>query len=915
MELGKLAMEQGDYQEAYTNFRHAQAVGPSERAPTFFINLIKRLQDQRVEPEPATKIFHPFKKTRAQIIDEALQEQETLLRGHAVRKTEPAVRGARQLGQVEPGVKVPEARPQEIKDKRAFEPGIPATKEIGEIIYLDSGLWETQPGTLLRVELESSIILEGNNVKRYLIITPDFIEVKRIDNHRLNVIANNRGATFLHVWDDRGRWTFNVEVILPVRKAMWRIKEEEDEGQAEPFRLSYSNDWSSYYRGPSFKEAERENLNFLQRAYLEGETPYGDWDSHVVFNKFEESTEVTGYGVALTEGKIGNFKDFSIYGFDLQKVFSPLTMPGQYVRGVLFEAKAFNKNLEYAYIHGRDRAVYGFLSPDVLEERESFVEGGRVTLFPEKENQYSVNYVRGYGNAREEFLKDQVFSVEAQRRVMDVLLSSEFAYDESAQAVIAGSVYKSDNHNLTVNFRDIEDDFTTITSFPGRRGEVGGSVFWNWRLSDININTYLDLYRERLQPNPEALDTVNVDFNTRADIPIFETDRLMAALYYVDTSGELTPRNNIQSNIIYTKRFPGFRERDITAFVGAGQQRSRFNLSPSSEYDRYSASSGLSIPFTQHLNYYANFEHSWVYEEQSGDLLTPNVFTTGINFSKKIFDEWSVNSGFNYRNEENTEGTNSFLAGEDSITGSIGAAFRPNDDFEFFIDGRAGNVWGQEEDRASFNEYDIRAGIRTSWETPFRWNPKGVVRGIVYKDLNGNQRQDTGEAGIPDVTVKIGKLTAVTDAYGYYHSAVRAKSAEITLDINSIPDGFIFSTPMLESITIVPHKVYEVDFGLTTQSGIYGVVFFDKNKSGKPDPGDEFIADARITLDDKESKASDFEGTYFFENIQPGKHTLTLDVNSLPVEYLPEIKLKNTINTSEGSIYVFHIPLNKTEKK
>lgn len=935
MELGKFAMEQGDYQEAYQNFRKAQAVAPNEREPTFFINVIKSLQEDRVEIKPATKVFHPYKRSRAQIIEDELKEQEKRLPARpasplaahvelepvrVVPKPDLTEEDIRRAGPVpaapRPALRTPTGEtlpPSEPKTTGA--PSKPAVVRTAEnIVYLNDDLWSSQPGTVLRVELDGTLMLEGSNIKRYLIITPDFIDVMPAGKDRVNIVAKKRGMTFLHVWDDRGRWTFHVEVILPVRgRVALQADESQIETRARPFRLSYSSDWSSYYRGPTFKDAERENLGFLQQAFIEGEVPYGDLDSYVIFNKFEASTEVTGYGLSLTDGKIGDFKDFSIRAFDLQKMFSPLTMPGQYVRGVLFEAMAFNKNLQYSYIHGRDRAVYGFLSPDVLVERESYVEGARVTLFPEKDNQYSVNYARGYGDAREPFLKDQVISLEAQRRVKDILLHGEFAYDEEATAITAESVYSSDYHSLTLSFRDIEDDFTTVTSFPGRRGEVGGSAYWNWRPNDVNINTYLDLYHEGAQPNPEALGTLNVDFSTRADLPLSKTSRLMASLYYLDTSGELTPRNNIQSNLTYTKTLPGFWGRDITAFAGATQQRSRFDFSPSSEYDRYSLSTGVAVPLTGALNYNANYEYSWVYEELSGDILTPGVFSTGLSYSQRVFDAWHLNSGVTYRDEENTEGTNSFLAGEDSVTGSLGAAFRPSDDFELFIDGRARTIWGQEVGRESYNDYDVRAGVRTSWETPFRWDPKGTVKGVVYKDLNGDQRQGPGEQGMAGVKVKIGNKTAVTDEAGRYQGSVRAKSAEVALDIDSIPDGFIFSTPMVEKVLIVPYKVHRVDFGLTTQSGIYGVVFCDKNGNGKPDTGDEFFADTKITLDGTETAVSDFEGAYFFENIQPGAHTIAIDVNSLPITYLPKIKIKNTVTTAEGAMYIFHIPLDKNQ--
>lgn len=894
MELGKAAMEQGDYREAYTHFRHAQAVGPGEKEPALYINLIKRLEDKRVEPKPAAEVIRPSKKSRDQIISEALDRYTPMPPQRRCETAGPAT--------TEPAREV------------VWEPLKQTAGKAPNVVYLDDNLWRTQPGTLVRVELRASAVLEGRNIQRHLIITPGFIEAERLDKDRINITAERRGSTLVHVWDDTGRWTFNVEVVLPVRRAAVKVVGKQSERYVEPFKISYSADWSSFYAGPTFKKAERENLNYLQQILLEGETPYGGFDSHAVINKFDESTEVTGYGIGLTDGKIGDFKDFTIRGFDIQKVFSPLSLPGQYMRGVLFEAKAFDKNIEYAYIRGRDRAVFGFLAPEVLEKRESFIEGARLTLFPEKENRYSVNFARGYGEAREFFLKERVVSVEGRHRLSDLLLSGEFAYDESAGALTLGSRYEKGDHDLTVNFRNVEKDFTTITSLPGNRGEVGSSIFWNWRLGGIDINTHLDLYRERFLPNPQEEGALNVDFSTAVDVPLSTADRFLTSLYYVDTTGELSPRNNVRLNATYTRRLPLGR-RDITAFVGATQQRSRFDLSPASEFDRYSVSTGFTIPLVQRLNYYANYEYSWVYEEQSGGRLTPNVFNTGLNYSKRLTDGWSVHSSFSYRNEENTEGTNSFLAGEDNITGSIGTVFRPHEDFEFFLDGRVRNVWAEEADRAAFNEIDVRAGVRTSWDLPFRWNPEGTVAGFVYKDVNGNQRRDNGETGIAGVSVKVGKSTVVTDSKGYYRSTVKAKSVEVTVDIDSIPDGFVFSGPMTADVGIIPHKIQKADFGLTAQSGVYGIVFYDKNGNDRPDAGDDFMAKARIILDGERVTVSDFEGTYFFEDVEPGRHHIGIDVNSLPIEYLPKIKLTNEIEVSEGTTYIFHVPLNKTVQR
>ena len=174
---------------------------------------------------------------------------------------------------------------------------------------------------------------------------------------------------------------------------------------------------------------------------------------------------------------------------------------------------------------------------------------------------------------------------------------------------------------------------------------------------------------------------------------------------------------------------------------------------------------------------------------------------------------------------------------------------------------------------------------------------------------------DKDEKGIKDVKLLIGEKEVITNEEGQYALKVKAKKVQIAVIVDSIPNGFVFSTPMAGAIDIIHHKSQRVDFGLTTTSGIYGIVYFDANQSGKPDTGDEFINKTKIILDGTQEEWTDFEGTYFFKGIGPGEHKITLDVNSMPIEYIPLIKLINTVNVEEGTTYVFHIPLKKGKEK
>ncbi len=907
MQEGEKAFLDKNYSSAYDYFEQAHLINPTSKDPLYYINFIKRLSEDRVEvfetsPEKVYPTKHKLESkdiqflTRRQIIESELDGFE--------KKTNES--------QMQETVSIPQvpSEPKKIviaKDESNLNQG-PKT------IYLDNTLWATQPKTLIQIQLQSYVILEGKNIERFLVITPGMIEAERLDRDHIKISAIKRGLTYLHVWDQTGRWTFNIEVIYQIEEKKTVSEQDVLEQKAKPFRFAYSADWGALYHGQSLETQKRQSLNFLQFAGLYGETPYGDYDSYVLFNKFEESTEATGYSVGLTNGHIFNLKDFTIRGFDNTKKFSPLTVPGQYFRGVLLESDAFYHQFRYSYFRGRDRAIFGFLAPNVLEERQSFVEGLKLTMHPYQDNQYSFNFARGWGEARDIFLKKRVFSVQAQRRINPLLIiSGEQAYDENTLARTASARFDKNNSHLRVDLRDIDKDFSTITSLPANRGEAGGIIGFDQSFGQTQWSNYIDLYRDRLLPNEENPSALNLDMSTSLEIPFTTRDYLRSSLYWLDTPGELSPRRNLRINNLYTKLFDLGQRRDLTTFIGTTYQRSRVNFNPDSEYDRYSLLAGFSLPLIENLSYFVNYEYSWVHETASGNDSEPAVLNTGINYLRNLTDFWTLTIGFNYRDEERTESLNSFLAGEDSTIGNIGLTYRPTADFEFYVDGRVRNVWAENERATSYNEVDIRSGVRSAWDLPLRWNPSGKVEGVIYKDLNSNKHQDPGEVGIAHVTVRVGQKNVKTNAQGFYQAKVSAKKVQVSLDIKTLPQGFVFSTPAVVEVAIKQYAVSKVNFGLTTNSGIYGVVYVDLNGDGKPDQDDELISRAKILLDGTASALTDSEGNYFFQDLTPGKHTLTIDVNSLPEKYLPAIKIKNEVNVTEGTTYIFHVPLKKPQ--
>jgi hypothetical protein len=104
-----------------------------------------------------------------------------------------------------------------------------------------------------------------------------------------------------------------------------------------------------------------------------------------------------------------------------------------------------------------------------------------------------------------------------------------------------------------------------------------------------------------------------------------------------------------------------------------------------------------------------------------------------------------------------------------------------------------------------------------------------------------------------------------------------------------------------------------VDFGVISRSEISGIVFQDVNGDGNYNPGDTGIRGVVVTLEDGKKAITDAGGRYVFSNAVPGDHVVTIDLNSIPVIYLPKVALTKKITLFEGVTYNFNIPLKKAQ--
>ncbi len=918
MELGKEALEEHSYKEALHYFRLAQLVYPESDEPRLYINLTKRTAEGRVVTkeqyekqiknliEDVRKDKARQEKSRLRKIKETLLSWERKLKGEKKEKASVAVE------EVERKEKVA----RELKKEAIEEPEAKKVKEVAkkekiiETIYLDSASEEDFPLTV-EVEPQGAFYVNSPTLKRFLIITPDVISVERINRSTVKVSAQDLGSSFLHIWDAQGRWTFKVKIIPP------RVLVETERSWEKPegFKFMYSNDWNTYYKGRRFGAMSKQTLTFDQWAGIIGPTPYGVLDTSVNWSRLNAEDEITGYTVGLTEGKIFNFKDLYIRGFDFVHSLSPLSYPGQTLKGFFFRSPAFDKNIEYTVFYGREKQYYyGTISPGILSKKDAFIEGLRVGFFPYSENKFYFNYAHGYGTDREDFLKDKVFSFESEHRWGKTTITSELASDEDAIAASFSSVIRHPKLTLRASFRDTEKKFVTISGRPPNLGEIGGMIGFDWYpTEELTVSSNLDVYRDRDLFNPDDPDAVNFNWDSSAYWSMSQDSKLNTNVYYINTPGLSAPQRNLNATTIYNKRFDFnfFGQRPLDTYLGYNYQRSINPISPSSDYQRDGLLSGLRLQLTSDFYYFLNHSYSWLEELQSGASSNPEVFETGIDYYHIFNPKLSSSFRLSYRDEQNAGSLHSFLSGEDSLEGSANVTYSPKKGTEFFLDGRVRNVWAETAGAEKYIEGELRLGARLTWDSFFSWSPTAKIEGFVFKDSNGDGIRGDEEKGIADIKIIAGPKETVTDEDGNFLTAIKAESAIVSIELNTIPKGYVLTTPASFELDTSYGGKKAVNFGVSPQSGIYGVVFFDVNNNGRLDKKDKPISGVTVIADEKKRARTNNEGVYFFGDLASGSHTVVLDVNSLPLDYLPKVSMKKEILVEEGLTYTYHIPLKK----
>lgn len=791
---------------------------------------------------------------------------------------------------------------------------VPRQKTAGPISRISfDDLVFTNGKASIRLELGTSVILEGKNFQRFLLTDDIYINVRMLGSTEIQIDALKIGSTFLHIWNDTGRKTIYVQVIFPKVDPKEQAQALGEEIPAvehvRPFRFLYGADWSTYYFGEGTSSPDRQSLDFRQDFGIDGETPYGLLDASISTVRYNSPTRVITYTVGLTDIPLQGTTDFSLRAFDTRRYMSPLTLPGTLLRGASADVHFLDDLVGVSLSTGRKISSYGFISVGGSKLR-SYIDAVQLTLFPDDlDHHYSINFARGYGSQHEPYLTEQVYSISGVHRIGDVVLGAEVAHDTSNTSLLSGFRWQKDAIRTGVAFRSIDKEYTTVVNDPPNQGEIGAVWSTEIMTDKVTAQTLLDVYRNYLYFNPDDPDALNYDASGNVRLSVAEDTWIETDAFYVDTRGEISPRRNLGISGRLAQYFDVWGGRKGTFYGGGTYQKSKYKLSQQSEFRRHSILAGVQVPLTSQLAAFANYEFSWLHEPFMGRDSNPNVTNTGLSYNKQFTEKFSVSSQLTFRKEDGVKGMGSYLAGQDSAGFSVGFAYNPKRDLSFYGDGGLRRVWAHLPGDQSYNDADVHFGMKLIFDVLPGIDPSGIVSGFVYKDRNGNNQYDMDEPGIPGITVRVGETETLTNADGKYTMLVKAKSVLVAPSAVALPAGFMFSSTGVTRVVIKHGRTQQVNFAMTSQTGVHGIVYIDKNGNETPDEGDQFLNRVRLILDGKEIEVSDSKGAYAFRNINEGAHTIAIDMSTLPINLIPRIKVKDKVIVAEGTTYIYHVPM------
>lgn len=890
-EIGLKFYRQGRYDEALQEFKKALMVEPDYEPAIRYIQIIEQKGSREAEkkeivPTTVPITFKPTSTTTSGAIKEILDLIEIQQEMIQEEKLLPA------------GIISPLTKPAEKK----YPP---------KILVLDESI-KTIPQPI-ELEQGKEIILQVRNLQKFLVTYPNVLLVTKNQTGDLLIVGQETGYADLVVWDENGRNLLDFLVIPPKPEGpLYEDILKKELEREEGFSLHYSMGWSSFEKGRRLDELERQSYSYRHNLMLKGSTPYGNLDSSITVQSLRTTRDLTYATIGLVGGQFGPFSKFNLRGIDFSPYFSNLVFSGSSLRGVMLESPAFDAKLRYITFWGREGGGrYGALSPGLTKIKHHFLDGFNLSYQPTKEQVYETSVIHGWGRDRPADLYAYGYDASLKYLFDKWNIGYELGFDSETTGSLLNAGFKLPKGNFAFEFRDIDKKFQSMAGLGNRAGEIGSIINFDYEFTDkLSTLDQLSVYKDRLNPSRENRNRLNIDNDWGLNYSIDDTSSLRMDYGIQNDLGKLSEYRYNTAGVTYSKSIDLIKK--INTYSGFRYLDARYMTYHPQDYTNRKAIAGLSFNIIDNFNFSLSKEYNWLDAVFTSDRSNPEVMEANLDWSGEIgrsnlFGSWRLS----YRDEENADSTVSYLSGQDYVDNFAEIAYRPNKDTELFCSNRVRNIWQEKEGVNKEMEVEFNAGMRYIWDTGFRWESVGSVDVYVFKDVNLDGLRQRDEAPVEGIKIYVGKNKyEVTDIFGYCRfKKVKAKNAYVTLDDKSIPRGHVLTTPITQMVRIISRKAAVINFGLAAHTEMSGIVFVDKNNNGKFDAGEITVPSVILVLENGKTAKTDTHGYYSFYNISAGAHTIMLQLESLPFQYLPLIPIKKEVVIYEGVTYNYDLPL------
>jgi hypothetical protein len=925
--------EQAQYDKALVEFKKALLANPESSEVRHYISILQDVKEAPPSSRPSQDVDKRVVKEREQA--GATSREGTASKEPMARRRVDSKYLSRLMQEVESSV---------IAERKVFAPPIsqgastslsesrlqnvvpafipePAQDITLEFLTLD----KTVSVHELKLSVDDCVLFQGENVQRMLATHPALVRLEKVGDDDVRLKAQEIGTTYLNIWDKNGRKDFRI-IIDPRRFKLSAGAAGSGAGGrfvpgSRPFQVTASIDGSSFMTGRRLENQKRVSHTTSYGSSVSGDTPFGFFDSAVQGQRTQQgSLYVPNLRMSLTDAHYKGLKDIDIHGFDFTPSFDAFGFPTPDLRGVLVEAPVAGDRFQYMTFWGSlPKGNFTVLdsASGLSKRKRAYLEGLGLNARLTKDLNLKTYYAHSYGpELTQPVVTNDAMGAEFSYGHLGWHLRSGMTSDMQHKSYEAQSQWSGTKWNVGLSMTDMNKNMASPLGGEPSSGSIGGTLNVNYRFwPDLMFVNSISGIRDRVFGNPDRPTRPNYTSTSRVIWTVDPQTEVEAGYDMDDRIGSNTPSVTETKEIVYRKKV--FLVRRLSTYVNFQNRKSKNYTSPAQDYNNNRILAGLSFRVISDVYAYYRREFNLLRNRYSGDTASPYAQEMGLNQYRQLFGSpFYLSSRLFYRDEQNTESTLSYLSGEDRLEAEEELTYKPDPNMETYLRVRLTNVWAEREGVAKHVDVDVAWGMRLVWEPGITWRPSGGFNGYVYYDVNGNGKKDSTEKGVGGVRIRVEDGQSVmTTATGYYFiRKVVGKATTLSLDAKTVPAGFSSTTDFQRSVEIVHAATQRVDFGITTRTELQGLVYHDKNGNGVYDAGDEPQKGVVILLDGKKKGVSSVLGEYMFRNIGAGDHTISIDLKTVPLKFIPKVPVRRTVRIFEGVTFSDTIPLESQSK-